>query len=144
MTNRLAADDGDAAMQETWRLIQAHAWSGKLEDEWGVDAVTSATPLYDPSFTYGAGDQPSQPAVTMTQFAAKQYTKWLSGLLGRDFRLPSEAEWEYAARAGTTTVSMWMHDQRWDRELAALDHVPEGARMVSFVGRPCRDPAASA
>ena len=40
-------------------------------------------------------------------------------------------------RAGGTGISMWLYDQRFDRELAALDHVPHGARMVSFVGRPC-------
>jgi hypothetical protein len=32
---------------------------------------------------------------------------------------------------------MWLYDRVYDRELAALDHVPHGARMVSFVGRPC-------
>jgi sulfatase modifying factor 1 len=66
-----------------------------------VDAVTSPTPLYDPSFTYYPGEEPDQPAVTMTQYAAKQYTKWLSGITGRQFRLPTEAEWEFAARAGS-------------------------------------------
>lgn len=46
----------------------------------------------------------------------------------------------FLVRTGGSTVSMWLYDQRYDRELAALDHVPHGARMVSFVGRPCVEP----
>ena len=74
-------------------------WQAVRRQPSHVDGVTAPTALYDPSTTYESGEEPNLPAVTMTPYAAKQYTKWLSAITGLEYRLPSEAEWEHAARA---------------------------------------------
>jgi formylglycine-generating enzyme required for sulfatase activity len=127
----------------TWDEYDVYAFRLDLKEEPKVgefDAVTR------PTKPYGAPDRGfghhGFPALGMTFEAAQAYCRWLSAKTGRHYRLPTEAEWEYACRAGaaknpskeTLAAHAWYWDNADDKTHAAGAKQPNEWGLHDMLG----------
>ena len=112
------------------QFVQATSYSSKVGAEW------SCKGFMQPNFS----QTDAHPVACVTWHDAKAYAKWLSEQTGYEYRLPSEAEWEYAARAGTETKYWWgnegSHEYMNFRGQSGKDQWEYTALVGSFPANP--------
>jgi formylglycine-generating enzyme required for sulfatase activity len=106
----------------------------KKED---VDVITGPTPVYG---DMTMGYEETHPAIGITWHNATTFCKWLSKKTGKKYRLPTEAEWEYACRAGTTSAFSFGNDPKkladfgWFEDTADSETNPVGKKKPNAWG----------
>ncbi len=102
------------------------------EGGWGYNESKNKFEGRDPKYTWkntGFTQTDDHPVVNVTWNDAVAYCEWLSSKEGKKYRLPTEAEWEYACRAGTTTAYQTGNDVE---QLATIGNVADGTAKAKF------------
>jgi formylglycine-generating enzyme required for sulfatase activity/nitrate/TMAO reductase-like tetraheme cytochrome c subunit len=123
----------DAFLKATGSEGRTEDQYAKMKQDGDVDGITGPTPAYgNPDQGWGRGERP---AITMTWYAANVYCEWLSNVTGRKYRLPTEAEWEYAARGGTEGAYFFEGDPERFSDTGLLNKIfgPDTSVINSYV-----------
>ena len=100
--------------------ITWNQWEACMRDRWcegaGIDEALRLNPDGTPNDNYQDYGRGTRPVVGVSWYDAQGFIGWLNWKTGEDdaYHLPSEAEWEYAARAGTTTAFPWGEEIDYD------------------------------
>lgn len=127
-----------------WDLYDIYAFRLDQTDEEKAQNLDAKS---RPSKPYGAPDRgfghQGYPALSMHLNAAKEFCKWLSAKTGKKYRLPTEAEWEYASRAGGPAQKLegsdleavaWFWDNSDDKTHPAGQLKPNTWGFVDMLG----------
>ncbi len=122
-------EDGRQANEGPQRRVDVARFAvGKFEitwDQWQVCVNAGACRAPDDA-GFGRGNRP---VINVSWNAARNYVAWLSRETGQPYRLLTEAEWEYAARAGTDTRFPWHDDASHEFANYGTDECCDGAVM---------------
>ena len=92
------------------QFVQSTGYKTLAEKGKGCAYYKNGAPVWELEYSWqnpGYTQSDNFPVVCVSYEDAKAYANWLSGEKGQQFRLPNEVEWEYAARAGTTSEYPW-------------------------------------
>jgi len=101
----------------------------------GEDLISNRTP--DKSFDL---NKPNQPVVNISMKNVADYLHWLREKTGKKVRIPTEAEWEYAARANNRAIWYWGNNKKNNCTYANVyDQTAEQQLAINLAVSPCRD-----
>ena len=108
----MGIDTDDASEKPAHRVTISHSYAlskyAATVSQWNACVAAGACPR----LSNENNSAPNAPVRDVSWDDAQQYVKWLSKISGKPYRLPTEAEWEYAARGGTETRYWWGNEMR--------------------------------